>query len=150
MEDPETYEYNERVQWQKDKMGILTTGNHVTLACSPPPEFGGQTSMLTPEDALVSSEATCMMITFMHYVKKVKMELVSLNIDAKGTMEEVEKDTWAISRIHLYPRIVVKHQKDEKKAERAMTLAKKNCVISNSIKAEVVIHPEVTSERVED
>jgi organic hydroperoxide reductase OsmC/OhrA len=142
-EEPEIYEYRARAVWQKERLGILTTGNNVTQGFSAPPEFNGHSGLINPEDAFVSSVAMCLMMTFLSNVKKAGVGLVSAEIDAKGILEEEEKNKWAFTSVHLWPRVAVAEERDVKKAHRALELAEKNCLIKNSIRSEVIMEPDV-------
>jgi len=49
-----------------------------------------------------------------------------------------------MSEIQLYPEVIVSDESFIEKAEKVLWKAKKACLISNSVKSEITIHPTVT------
>jgi len=43
----------------------------------PPPEYGGNPNSLNPEEMLVASVNSCIMLVFYHFVKKYEIEVAS-------------------------------------------------------------------------
>jgi organic hydroperoxide reductase OsmC/OhrA len=113
------------------------------MGFSSPPEFKGVKELINPEELFVASENTCLLMTFISYAEKMRVEFLSYECDAVGYLEQGEKG-FAFTRILLRPRIVVRNEEDRKKIERALELAESNCLIANSMKSKIEIEPEIT------
>ena len=72
----------------------------------------------------------------------MKIEHAGFECTATGQVELVD-GKYKFTYIHLYPKAIVGKDEDVEKAELALEKTKKYCLISNSINAEIVQHPEV-------
>ena len=68
---------------------------------------------------------------------------MKFNGGAEGTLEKVEGEGLMITHITLRPRLVVKHSRDTERALRILEKAEKHCLISNSIRTETELEPQV-------
>jgi organic hydroperoxide reductase OsmC/OhrA len=109
---------------------------------STPPEFGGPHGDWSPEHLFLSSVTSCFMSTYLVFVHKMKIDHTGFECTATGQVELVD-GKYRFTYIHLYPRAFVGSDTDVEKAEVALEKAKKYCLISNSINAQIVQHPEV-------
>ena len=134
--------YRTTVKWKEGIVGELTTDSGGKMDFSSPPEFGGPGGLITPEELFVASENTCYMLTFLAFVEKMRIELVSYDSVADGHLEKVEKGH-VITKMELRPRIVVKSEEDVEKTKKAVELSRKYCFIERSIKTEVELVPEI-------
>ena len=82
--------------------------------------------------------------TFLAIAENSKLELVSFKADAKGKLEKLDGQGFIMSEIALRPKLVVPHARDAERASRILEKAEKNCLISNSVKTEIRLEPEVT------
>ena len=78
----------------------------------------------------------------MVFVNKMKIEHTGFECTATGQVELVD-GKYKFTYIHLYPKAFVGNGSDLEKAQVALEKTKKYCLISNSINAEIVQHPEV-------
>ncbi len=138
-----TYEYKSRSKWsdEEDIHGKIDMDCGFSCDFSKPVEFGGKSGMLNPEDAFTASLAMCFSITFKSMVEKMRLEIDNFTLDTKGILEDTD-DGSEITKIYLYPQIESKE--DEERIERALDLAKDNCLISSSMKSEVIIEPDIS------
>ena len=136
------YEYESKVEWNKDRLCRMSTGGGVSMDFSSPPEFKGIEGLITPEDLFVASENTCLLMTFISVAEKMRFEFLSYECDAVGHLEKTD-DGLVFTRIILRPRIEIGSEENLKKAERALEIAHKNCLIANSMKTEIIIEPEI-------
>lgn len=83
-----------------------------------------------PYQLLVSSIAVCSGGVLRKVLKKMRMEIKDIHIQADA--ERVEEEADRISRIHVHFRIEGDHL-DEKKIEKAMVLTRKNCSMVQSV-----------------
>jgi peroxiredoxin-like protein len=134
--------YRTSVKWKEGIVGELKTESGSGMNFSSPPEFRGPGGLITPEELFVAAENTCYMLTFLAFVEKMRIELVSYDCEAVGHLVTADKGHM-ISKIELRPEIVVKSEEDAEKIPKAIDLSKRYCFIERSIKTEVEIEPEV-------
>ncbi len=111
---------------------MLTDGKPA-IEVAAPPEFDGPEGMLSPEDLFVAAAASCFMTTFVTFSKKIRFDYKSFSCIAKGTLERVEKG-FEFTKIHISATVSVGSDDIKPKAERALELAAKYCLVSNSMK----------------
>lgn len=136
------FTYETTVTWKEEKKGLLCSFGKETIKIATPPEFQGHEGMWTPEDLFVASVNVCIKTTFLHYAQKNNFEFLSYESKAEGVLERVE-DQFLFSEIKVIPKIAVKSNTQIQKAKELITLAEKNCLISNSIKSKVEVIPEI-------
>ncbi len=133
----ESHTYEVRVDWDHDRIGNLVIEGKPTVQVATPPEFeGGVPGIISPEDLFVASAASCMMTTFVTFSKKMRFEFKSFSCKGIGTLERVEKG-FQFTHILLRSTVVVGSEDVKQKAERALELAGKYCLVSNSMKCTV-------------
>jgi len=52
---------------------------------------------------------------------------------------------YSFSRITIRPKIIVRSKDDIAKAENLLKISEENCFITNSVKANVILEPEIGS-----
>jgi len=93
---------------------------------------------------MVTAVNACLMTTFSYYAEKRGFKFVSYESSAEGIIELVEMK-YLFSRITIKPKITVGSKEDIEAAENLLKIAKESCFVSNSIKAEVLLEPEIES-----
>ncbi len=135
------------LMWKEKKKGTICFSdpqkNEIEVAV--PPEFRGHQNIATPEDLFLSAVNTCFMSYFLNVVENLRIKLVSYSSHATDTLDQNGIDI-IISGINLTVDVVVKTEKDAKKAKRALELSKKGCHIANSIHADVNVESSVRLE----
>jgi peroxiredoxin-like protein len=106
------------------------------LRSAPPAQFGGPGDRWSPETLLVAALADCFVLTFRAVARASKVRWTSLECDATGTLDRVDGVT-RFTRADLRVRLIVPADQGEEPARRALDKAERNCLISNSLKAEV-------------
>jgi len=135
--------YETEVEWTGQKKGKLTVSGLPTLEVATPPEFQGHEGMWSPEYYFLASVNACFMTTFLAISQMSKLEFVSFSSRARGKLEKIEGQVPQMTEITLHPRLIIRHARDIERAGRILEKAEKNCFISNSIKARVLIDPEL-------
>ena len=141
MED--RYFYSTEVEWTAGRAGDLRAPVLPNLQVDAPPEFKGHNGVWTPEHLFVAAVNSCFMTTFMAIAENSKLGFVSFKADAKGKLEKVEGQGFIMTGIVLRPRLVISNARDSERASRIMEKAERNCLISNSVKTEIRLEPEV-------
>lgn len=109
-----------------------------------PPEFKGEAGVWTPEDLFVAAVNICTMTTFLAFASRRHLPLLGYESDAEGLLEFVD-GVYRFTRVTLRPEIVVETGAAVADAEKILHDAHLNCLIANSIKAEVIIDPIIKS-----
>jgi organic hydroperoxide reductase OsmC/OhrA len=134
--------FSTELSWSGDKIGIVGGPLLKSFSVSTPPEFGGPEGEWSPEHLFLSSITSCFMSTYLSFVNKMKIENTGFECTATGQVEIVD-GKYKFTYIHIYPKAFVGIEADVEKARIAMEKTKKYCLISNSVNAEIVQHPEV-------
>jgi organic hydroperoxide reductase OsmC/OhrA len=127
------HEYAVRVDWTHDRVGDLTIEGKPKVQISAPVEFDGPEGIISPEDLFVASATSCLMTTFITFSKKLRFEFKSFTCKGEGILEKLEKG-YQFTNLLLMTEVVVDSKETKKKAERALELAGKYCLVSNSMK----------------
>lgn len=135
--------YETNVKWKGGREGVLETGGDNSMEFSSPPEYGGTEGLITPEQLFVASENACYLMTYIAFVEKMRIDLVSFECEAIGYLEKAEKGS-VFTKMELKPRIVLKSEEDLEKARKAAELVEKYCFVQNSIRTKVEVNPEIT------
>lgn len=118
-------------------------GNGARMDFSAPEALYGKANLLTPEDAFVGALNMCFQLMFIWVVEKMRIDMISYECEAEGFVEELLDQTSVFRKMVLRPRIKVRNV-TEKLVRRALALAEKYSLIARSMKAELVIEPEIT------
>ena len=137
------YYYSTEIQWIAERRGDLSAPDLPELAVDAPPEFKGHEGFWTPEHLFVASVNSCFMTTFLAIAENSKFDFVSLRIGAEGKLEKREGQGFMITEIILRPRLVLRDTRGVERALRILQKAERNCLISNSIKSQITLQPEV-------
>jgi organic hydroperoxide reductase OsmC/OhrA len=123
--------------------GEVRAAERATIAVGAPPEFNGTPDVWSPEHLTVAAVNTCMMLTFITIAANSKLSFEAYTSVASGILEKVEGRGMVITKITVRPRVTLKAGSDRAKAERVLRMTEKGCFISNSLKAEVRLEPEL-------
>ena len=134
--------FTTELHWSGDTLGVVSSHLVNPLQVSTSPEFGGPEGEWSPEHLFLSSIISCFMSTYFVFVNKMKIENTGFECTATGQVEVVD-GKYKFTYIHIYPRAFVGNDADVERAKVAMAKTKKYCLISNSVNAEIVQHPEV-------
>jgi len=136
--------YRTNIKLTEKGEGIIDSGNKPFIELSTPVEFGGKPAVWTPEDLLVASVNACLMTTFSYYAGKKGFKFLSYESFAEGIIELVEMK-YLFSMITIKPKIKVGSKEDVEIAENLLKISKENCFVSNSVRSEVILEPEIES-----
>lgn len=136
--------YEVTVRWDSDRKGTMRSPVlHDPLEVATPPEFPkGMPGIWSPEHLLVAAVESCLMTTFLAIAENSKLPFESFQSNAVGKLEMVE-GKYMISEITLSPVLEIANEADRERAERILIKSEAACLISNSVKSNIVFHPEV-------
>jgi peroxiredoxin-like protein len=141
MED--NYYYTTQVEWTGERHGDLSASILPSLKVDAPPEFKGHEGVWTPEHLFVASVNSCFMTTFLAIAENSKLEFESFRADAKGKLEKIADKGFMMTEITLQPKLVIRNARDAERASRILEKAEKHCLISNSIKTQTRLEPDI-------
>jgi len=98
----------------------------------PPPEYGGSPNSLNPEEMLVASVNSCIMLVFFHFVKKSNVEVVSYYSDAEGEVEKT-KNGLRFTNVQVAAKVRLGNAGSTQKIQEIARLAEKYCLVSNAL-----------------
>ena len=134
--------YKTTTVWKGGHVGEITCSNGAQMTFSAPAALYGKPNVLTPEDAFVGALNTCFHLMFIWSIEKLKIDLVSYECETEGFVEELLDRTSVFTKMILRPKIVVRNSREDA-VRRALMLAQKFSLVAQSIKAELVLEPEI-------
>jgi organic hydroperoxide reductase OsmC/OhrA len=143
MSQETTHFYDVEVEWTKEKIGTLTSEGLPLMEVATPVEFGGQAGFWTPEHLYAASVNSCFMSTFLAIANNSKLEFKGFYSKATAKLEKVEGIGLQITEITLRAKVVINQESDLEKTQRILEKAKKNCLVSNSIKTIVSLESKI-------
>ena len=120
----------------------LTAEGLAMLPSAPPAEFDGPGDRWSPETLLVGAVADCFILTFRAVARASKLPWLSLDCDVTGTLDRVD-GVLQFTHFEMTAHLVVSAGVDAAAARRALEKAERNCLISRSLKAGVVLDATV-------
>lgn len=121
---------------------IVSSEGLPDLETAGPVQFGGPGDVWSPEDMLVGSVANCLVLSFRAIARAAKLDWLTLECQAEGTLDKVEKLTQFVG-FNVKARLTIPNEADRKKAGVILEKAEKYCLITNSLKAPSHLETEV-------
>jgi organic hydroperoxide reductase OsmC/OhrA len=137
------YEYNTNIKWIGEKKGILKSKDKPNINVACPPEFGGHKDIWSPEDLFLASIEICTMTTFLHLIKKARIEINSYSSYSKGIAELVG-NSLEFTNVLININIEVNSENDILHVKKLVKKLSKICLISNSVKTKIILKDNVT------
>ncbi|MBS0165119.1 OsmC family protein [Nitrospira sp. CMX1] len=136
------YLYQTSVKWTEQRKGMISCAGKPDVEVATPPEFKGHENIWSPEDLFVASANVCLMTTFLAVAERAGLAFSSYESTAEGQLELVE-GKFQFTAITIRPSITLKLGGDAAKAKELIEKAERNCLISNSMKAEMILEPVI-------
>jgi peroxiredoxin-like protein len=112
------------------------------LSAAPPAEFGGSGDRWSPETLLVASVANCFILSFRATARASQFTWLELNCDAEGVLDKVDANS-RFTKFTVRASLRVPADSNEDRARRLLAMAEKNCLITNSMTADVHLETEI-------
>lgn len=136
--------YDVSVAWTGGKQGVASAPEGLPdLAIGAPPAFGGPGGRWTPEHFFVGAAVACWLTTFLAIAELSKLEPVAVSAAGEGFLERGDDRRFSIAKIILRPRVTVQSEDEREKALRLIQKAEDACLVARSMRAAVVLEPEV-------
>jgi organic hydroperoxide reductase OsmC/OhrA len=112
----------------------------------PPPVYGGNPNSLNPEELLVASVNSCIMLVFYHFANKYEVEIASYHSDAEGKVEKT-KNGLRFTNVEVRAKVSLVSAESAEKVEEIAQLAEKYCLVSGSLACPVQYKVEVVEDK---
>jgi organic hydroperoxide reductase OsmC/OhrA len=137
------HSFETEIVWHSERRGEARAADRATIVVGAPPGLQGTADVWSPEHLTVAAVNACMMLAFVTIAANSKLRFVGYSAVATGTLDEIGGEGMAFTKITVRPRITLADAGDRAKAERVLRLTARNCWISNSLRAEVDLEPEL-------
>lgn len=138
-----SYKYEVSVRWTGEKKGALTVAGKPPVEVATPPEFKGHEGIWSPEDLYVGAVNSCIMTTFLAFATRAGLAFERYESEAEGLLEFLD-GRFVFTKIVVRPRVTLATGSDRDQAEEILHKAEENCLVSNSIRTEVVLEPTIS------
>lgn len=146
---PEAHRYVAQCHWEGTTAGGYAAYSRAHVVRTPPAPipvhlsadkaFGGDPTLLNPEQLLVAAAASCQLLSFLAVAARARVDVRSYDDAAEGAMP-VRRTMW-VERIELRPSIVVGPGTSLERLERLVDIAHRECFIASSLRTEIVVTP---------
>jgi len=134
--------FENTVVWKDKFPGKVYCQNGQVIDYSPPRELQGMDGPLTPEDAFVGAANMCFQIVFEYVARDLGMRLEEYRCRAVGDLEVVE-GVKKFVKITLFPEMRFTPGSKVTNLEKAISVTKRKCLVTNSMDLEVEVVPKV-------
>ncbi len=140
----EQHHYPVDVTWESGKEGRASSSDGLpAITVASPPEFGGPGGLWSPEHLFVGALASCYMTTYLAIAERSRLEVAGLAVPAEGRLVQGEDRRFSIDRVVLRPVIRIRVEADREKAERIAHKSEEVCLITRSVRSEVVLEATI-------
>jgi organic hydroperoxide reductase OsmC/OhrA len=139
-----SHTFSVSLKWNNDINGaIIRSGKRAPIIIASPPEFGGTDKEWSPEHFLAASVSSCYATTFHYFAKLMKIKVSSFQIEISMDVEKEGAQAFTATNYVLQPRIAFIGNPEQNVIDNLLSKAKRYCIISNSVKGEVLIEPKI-------
>lgn len=135
MNAPFPHHYEVNLASEGGLLGKLSAGPRPPFSGGPPPEFGGDDQRWSPEHLLLASVSLCLMTTFAAITDKSKLDFSAYESRAEGILDKTPEGL-RFTRVTL---TVTVRSGDALRAARLLEMAKKHCIVSNSLRVPIEV-----------
>jgi organic hydroperoxide reductase OsmC/OhrA len=136
-----SFRYKAHTAWSTARRGTLSASGKPNIVVGSPPEFKGEPDVWAPEELLVGSVNTCMMLTFLTLAQAKGLTPVRYESEAEGLLQNIE-GKYRFTEVAVRPRVSLKGKDEIERAREIMEGVEAQCFISNSIRAKVTLTAE--------
>jgi organic hydroperoxide reductase OsmC/OhrA len=138
-----SFTYHTGIKWEKgSRAGMLSSDGKDTFRVASPPEFKGEEGVWSPEDIFVGAIEACTLTTFVAFSMRLNLPVVSYQSSAEGLLE-FHEGKYQFTKVYVRPEIVVETTDAVEQAKKTIHDAHQKCLISNSIRSEVILEPDI-------
>lgn len=120
----------------------LSTASVPALRTAPPADYDGPGDAWSPEHLLLASVQGCFLFTLRAIARASKVEFISLDLDAMGTVARIDGVT-RFTEIVLRPKLSVPAGANRERMLQILEKSEKACLVSASLSTPVRLEAEV-------
>ena len=143
MPTPFPHRYAVSLDSSGGEAGRLTSGRAPELRGGTPAEFDGRDDWWGPEQLLLASLSLCLMTTFRSFASKHRLELRGYKSRASGILDRTPTGL-GFTSLNLRVDLAVPAP-DVTRAEALLDMAKRHCIVANSLKTAVGLEVAVNA-----
>jgi peroxiredoxin-like protein len=122
---------------------VVSTLGIPDLLTAPPADFDGPGDAWSPEHLLLAAVQTCFLFTLRSIARASRVDFISLDLDAAGTVNRQEGVT-RFTEIVLRPRLLIARGADRERALHLLEKSEKHCLVSASLSTPIRLEPQIT------
>lgn len=134
--------YTTSAQATNDPILKLAAETLPSLEVSPPVQFGGPEGYWNPEAFFSAAISTCFILTFKSVTRAMKLDWKDIKVDADAYLEK-ENSKLIFNRVDIFVTLRVSQGSNHESYLKALTKAETSCLITNSINAQIHLHPVI-------
>jgi peroxiredoxin-like protein len=140
------HSYLVNLKWNEGRIGEISSPElNSKIEIATPPQFPkGVDGIWSPEHLFTAAVNSCFMTTFLSIAENSRLEFTEFSCSAIGNLDQID-GKFLMTEIILNPVLLITKEADRGKAERVLGKSEKACLISNSIKSNVVLNPTILS-----
>ena len=136
-----SYRYKARTSWTGERRGAMSAAGRPDIPVGSPPEFRGDGKSWAPEELLLGSVNTCILLTFLTLIQNRGVTLVAYDSEVEGLLEHKD-GAHQMTEVTVRPHVTVASEAELVTARQAMDKVEPRCFMSQSIKARVTIEAQ--------
>lgn len=136
--------YQVDLKWKKGRIGEVSSPVlDQTIECATPPEFpNGVPNIWSPEHFYAAAINSCFMTTFLAIAENSKVEFENFACSTEIKLELVERK-YLITQASVFPKVKLVNPEQKERMLRVIEKTKENCLVTNSMKTEIILNPEI-------
>jgi peroxiredoxin-like protein len=87
-----------------------------------------------PEELLVASAASCVMITLGMALERFHIAIASLRVEAEGVVEPDPAGGYKFTEVRVTPEVELSGDSDDQRLRQALRLAEERCIVSKVLR----------------
>ena len=139
---PLPHHYEARLTGGPSGYAELTTDGVPPLRTAPPLAYDGPGDAWSPEHLLLAAVQSCYLFTLRAVARASQLEFVSLELDAVGIVDRLDKIT-RFTEIVLRPRLTVRAGTDPARVWHVLERTETACLVSASLTTPIRLEPEI-------
>jgi peroxiredoxin-like protein len=140
------HSYLVNLKWNEGRIGDISSPELTSkIEIATPPQFPkGVDGIWSPEHLFTAAVNSCFMTTFLSIAENSRLEFTEFSCSAIGNLDQID-GKFLMTEIILNPVLVISKEADKDKALRVLEKSEKACLISNSIKSNVILNSTILS-----
>jgi organic hydroperoxide reductase OsmC/OhrA len=138
------YSFEINALWSDDRMVKVSSPafSEAINTAIPPPFTNGIKGYWSAEHLFLAAIATCFTHTFQNIAQLSELPFDNFSCNINGDAEKIDK-IFAFHTVKLFPTLIIPLETYRRKAESVLEKVERNCIISNSVKTQIIIETKI-------